>query len=377
MTNCFDSLLRSFRYALMAAARPGTLAAALAAAVLCAAGAASAAPAPLQVHVVVVTTFEAVDDNAASPGEFQNWAKRYPLPIKLPFPLGHRPLRYNEQDHVLGIVTGVGKARAAASIMALGMDPRFDLRQAYWILAGIGGIDPHLASLGSAAWARHIVDGDLAYEIDAREVPPEWTTGIVAYDRRAPFEQPAPPVESDNGILSYDLNAGLANWAYALTRALVLPDDDTLRAARARYGDQPNALRPPFVLLGDTLTADRFWIGARMNDWAEKWVPYWTKGEGQFVTAAEEDSAYLLALTVLARAGRVDLTRALDLRTGSDYTLPPNGMTAAELLKSEATGNYAAYGAAIENAYRVGSTVVRELSQHWDRYGRTVPSANP
>jgi hypothetical protein len=66
----------------------------------------------------------------------------------------------------------------------------------------------------------------------------------------------------------------------------------------------------PFVLKGDTLTADRFWMGARMTEWAEKWVPYWTKGEGRFTTSAEEDTGYLLALVFLAHAGRVDLARA-------------------------------------------------------------------
>ena len=43
---------------------------------------------------------------------------------KLPFPPGYRDLRYNPDKSVLGIVTGIGTARAAASIMALGMDPR-------------------------------------------------------------------------------------------------------------------------------------------------------------------------------------------------------------------------------------------------------------
>jgi purine nucleoside permease len=131
------------------------------------------------------------------------------------------------------------------------------------------------------------------------------------------------------------------------------------------------------VLQGDTLTADRFWIGARMTDWAEKWVPYWTKGEGRFTTSAEEDSAYLQALTFLAHARRADLRRVLDLRTGSDFTMPPKGSSPADLLKSEATGNYAAYAEAIENAYRVGSPVVRELAQHWPLYRRTVPAAKP
>src|SRR3984957_12650655 len=339
-------------------------------------GTATAKPAPLEIRVVVVTTFEVGNDSGDEAGEFQNWVERYPLNEILSFPQGYRALRYNAKDHVLGIVTGAGKASAAASIMALGLDPRFDLTKAYWILAGIAGIDPNRASVGSAVWASHIVDGDLAYEIDGREIPAGWSTGIVAYDRATPFEQPAPPVVSDNGILAYDLNDGLAAWAYGLTRDLGLPDDDKLKAARAGYPDFPNAQRPPFVLKGDTLTADRFWIGARMTDWAEKWVVYWTKGEGRFTTSAEEDSAYLQALTFLAHAGRAALGRVLDLRTGSRFSLPPKGTSAADFLKSEATGNYAAYREAIENAYRVGSLVVRELAQHWPLYRQTVPARN-
>ena len=340
-------------------------------------GEVSAASAPLQIRVVVVTAFEVGNDTGDVPGEFQNWVERYPLPEILPFPQGYRSLRYNAKDRVLGIVTGAGKSSAAASIMALGLDPRFDLSKAYWILAGIGGIDPKQASVGSAVWASYIVDGDLAYEIDGREIPANWPTGIVAYDRATPFEKPVPPAVSDNGILAYDLNDGLASWAYGLTRDLVLPDDNKLKAARAGYSDLPNAQRPPFVLKGDTLTADRFWIGEKMTVWAGKWVPYWTSGKGRFTTSAEEDAAFLQALTFLAHAGRADLARALDLRTGSDFTMPPKDSSAADLLKSEATGNYAAYGEAIENAYRVGSPVVRELAEHWSLYRQTVPAAKP
>ena len=212
----------------------------------------SAAAATLEIRVVVVTTFEVGKDTGDLPGEFQNWVEHYPLPEVLPFPQGFRALRYNAKDHVLGVVTGAGKSSAAASIMALGLDPRFDLRKAYWILAGIGGIDPSRASVGSAVWASYIVDGDLAYEIDGREIPADWPTGIVAYDRATPFEKPAPPAVSDNGILSYELNDGLATWAYGLTRNLVLPDDEKLKAARASYSELPKAQRPPFVLKGDT-----------------------------------------------------------------------------------------------------------------------------
>jgi purine nucleoside permease len=357
--------------------RKVALCAGVAAAILMGPGRASAVTAPLEIRVVVVTTFEVGNDSGDEAGEFQNWVEHYPLPRVLPFPQGYHSLRYNASDHVLGIVTGVGKSQAAASIMALGMDPRFDLRKAYWILAGIGGIDPNRASVGSAAWASSIVDGDLAYEIDAREIPEHWSSGIVPYDRSTPLEQPAPPAVSVNGNMAHELNDGFVTWACDLTLGVVLADDERLKAARAGYPDFPNAQQPPFVMKGDTLTADRFWIGARMNDWAEHWVPYWTKGVGRFVTSAEEDAAYVQALTFLSHAGRADLSRALDLRTGSDFTVPPKGVSAADFLKTEATGNYAGNAEAIENAYRVGSPVVRELAQHWPRYRDTVPAVKP
>ena len=56
-----------------------------------------------------------------------------------PFPQGYHDLRMNRAG-VLGILTGVGTAKAASSIMALGLDPRFDLRKAYWLVAGIAGV---------------------------------------------------------------------------------------------------------------------------------------------------------------------------------------------------------------------------------------------
>src|SRR5215467_2330606 len=114
------------------------------------------AASPMPVKVVVVTMFENGADTGDEPGEFQYWVEREKLDRILPFPAGNRPLRMDRRD-VLGMVTGVGTAKAAASVMALGLDPRFDLRKAYWLVAGIAGIDPADGSLGSAAWAEWVV----------------------------------------------------------------------------------------------------------------------------------------------------------------------------------------------------------------------------
>src|SRR5271166_3019924 len=144
---------------------------------------------PIPVKVVVVTMFERGADTGDEPGEFQYWVERNKLDRVIPFPQGYHDLRMN-RDGVLGILTGVGTAKAAASIMALGLDPRFDLAKAYWLVAGIAGVDPADASLGSAAWAEYVVDGDLAHEIDAREFPADWKTGYVPLRKSAPYEAP-------------------------------------------------------------------------------------------------------------------------------------------------------------------------------------------
>ena len=91
----------------------------------------SAAPSlPIRVKVVVVTMFERGEDTGDVPGEFQLWVEREHLDQILPLPSGYHHVRLNT-DGVLGLLTGVGTAKAAASVMALGMDPRFDLAKAY------------------------------------------------------------------------------------------------------------------------------------------------------------------------------------------------------------------------------------------------------
>ena len=106
---------------------------------------------PLPVRIVIVTMFEIGADTGDAPGEFQLWKERRHLDTRIPFPQSYHDLYYNPDSQILGIVTGMGNIKSAAAVMALGLDPRFDLSHAYWLVAGIAGIDPHDASIGSAA----------------------------------------------------------------------------------------------------------------------------------------------------------------------------------------------------------------------------------
>jgi purine nucleoside permease len=111
---------------------------------------------PIEVKIVLVTMFEIGADTGDTAGEFQLWKERRSLDQVFPFH-AHHDLHFNAEDSILVIVTGAGTAKAAASIMALGMDSRFDLSNSYWLVAGIAGFDPADASVGSAAWDDNLV----------------------------------------------------------------------------------------------------------------------------------------------------------------------------------------------------------------------------
>jgi purine nucleoside permease len=324
--------------------------------------------APIAVKVVVVTMFERGEDTGDVPGEYQLWVEREHLDQIIPMLSAFHHARLNK-DGVLGILTGVGTAKAAASVMAVGLDPRFDFSKAYWIVAGIGGGDPADVSLGSAVWAEHVVDGDLAYEIDARQIPEKWSTGYVPLGKGTPFEEPA---NAQYGQV-YALNPMLVNWALQLTQGVSLADSDSLRTSRARYAGFPNAVKPPFVTKGDQVSSSTFWHGSKMNEWANAWTRYYTGGKGNYMVCAMEDSGTLQALTFLAQAGRVDLNRVLVLRTVSNYDREPPGASVADSLRTMVSGNYSAYFPALEAAELVGDKVVRELITHWAENEAAIP----
>jgi purine nucleoside permease len=223
---------------------------------------------PLKVKVVVVAMFEVGADAGDVPGEFQYWVERRKLSQSIPLPAGYHDVRTNGSG-LIGTLTGMGTAKAATSIMALGLDPRFDFSQAYWLVAGIAGIDPNRGTVGSAVWADYVVDGDLAHEIDAREIPKDWPDGFTPLGKVEPFEQP---------------RSQSIGEVYPLNRVLVL-------------------------------------------------------------------------------------------RTACNFDSPPPGVSAAQDLRDEKTGNYSAYLPSLDAAFTIGNRVVGELLDHWDVYSVQVPQS--
>lgn len=337
------------------------------------------ATAPIAVKVVVVANFEPGADMGDVPGEFQLWAEREHLDETIPVRGVLHPLRRNA-DGLYGIVwggTGSMIGGSAEQLTGLLLDPRFDFRKTYWLFTGISGVDPEIASVGSAAWARWVVQGDTLREFDDREVPKGWPYGLFAIGAKAPDTLPDNPDsfggETDPGKLNMalKLNQGLAQWAFDRTRNVAIPDSPGLRKAREMWKGFPNAQKPPFVLMGETLGATRYWHGPGRTQWARDWVRLWTGGQGRFVMTNMESQQMAGAMLIASKQGLVDLNRMLVLRTASNPSMPPPGLTSTDSVGDEGPGQLAAY----EANYRVGAPVVHEILDHWSRYRDAIPSA--
>lgn len=328
---------------------------------------------PWPIRAIVIATFEVGNDTGDTPGEYQFWVEREHLDQVLDFPggpnlpEGQHALRTNRDHTVIGMLSGTTLVNATASMMALGLDPRFDLSHAYILINGIAGVDPNWGSIGSAAWARYVV-GDVAREIDAREMPKDWPYGWFPTGAHAPNP---PNTGAPNWHRSdlYPLNQKLANWAYEQTKALNLGDDDKVKTFRAEYAGYPNAQKPPFVGLGDTFASDVFWHGKIMTRFAEDWVHLWTDGKGTFAMTEMEDSGFMGAVERLGRLHRVDPQRVMVLRTGSNYSMPRPGHDPVESL----TTPYVGGRLALESAWLCGSMVLHKILADWPRTYEHMP----
>jgi purine nucleoside permease len=365
------SLTSPLRCALLAAALLGSLQA-------------RGAQAPVAIPVLVITTYETGKDRGDTPGELQFWAERQDLGQEIKVPGVDHPLLTNGKG-LYAMVSGT-TSRCALQIMALAADPRFDLTHTYFVVSGIGGGFPGVMSLGSAVWVRTVVDGNPAFEIDSREIPQGWSSGLVAIGATKPGQGsanidsvPAAGASEDSsggvGTVAFRLNTSLVEWAYALTKDVPIPDSDALRSFGRRFKGYPVALQPPSVLMGDSIASDRFFHGEIMARWAEDWDRIYTRGAGKLAISDCEDAGVCLAMQRLAGMGRVDFKRLLILRTACNFTVPPAGVTAEKSLFGDTISDSSgvAYIPALDADYRVGSVVALKLLGGWDHYRDQVP----
>ena len=316
--------------------------------------------------VVIISPWEIGEVSGDRPGEYQFWVEREQLDRVIPYPIAANDLHMNDTG-LLAINTGPGVSNSAMVIMALGLDSRFDFSKTYWIVGGIAGGDPADVSIGSAAWARWVVDGDLMRSIDSREVSQSWPYGLFPNDGKAPNDRSGGYSYPN---MAFPLNRTLVRWAYETSKDVTLSDHPEVIEFRKLYSDMAAASAPPKVVLGESLGSNAYWHGKVLTGWANDWVKLYTNGEGNFVMTNVEDNGTLRALTRLDKIGKVDRDRVLVLRVASNYSQQPT----SEDVQWSLTSEYPAQGiTALENIYRVAAPVVHELINGWDTYASETP----
>ena len=319
---------------------------------------APATPRPRPVKVMIVTLFGP---------EAEPWRKQLPLVQSYAVPglSADYPAVRCTADDVCLVTTGMGHANAAASTMALVLSAQFDLSHTYFIVTGIAGIDPEVGTLGSAAWARYLVDFGLQQEFDPREAPAGWNGGYVGIGAADPGVKP----KFDYGTELFRLDERLLQRALALSRGAVLEDSDAARAYRRRY-PQAAAQAAPSVLQCDTLGGDTWWHGRLLGARATRWTALLTDGQGRYCTTQQEDNATYEALKRGAAAGRLDLARVAVLRTGANFDRPHPGQSAQESLNAQSGG----FPLSTANLYRAAWPLVADIVARWPQWRDGVPA---
>lgn len=302
---------------------------------------------PVPVKVLVLSMFEVGENSGDFAGEFQHWYVEYfDQAPSFDVDGAYSPLFVNK-DGVAGTVTGMGKARSAATLMAILKDPRFDFSKTYFITSGCSGASPDRGTLGDVFICDWVVDYDLGHSWKESDGKPGEPTFMLSDNYK------------DNGAI--ELNRDLAEWGLRIAKDVQLDDTPKAEEYRKNY-PQKTANEKPSVRTGASVTGDNYWHGRGSSKQAADICEAY-KASPYGVTQME-DNAFAIVLRSMGH-----LNRYLVVRDVVNFDQPHPGQTVQESLKASSGG----FSIGMINGHRVGSAVVRHILGDWATWEKGVP----
>jgi purine nucleoside permease len=247
------------------------------------------------------------------------------------------------------------------------------LTSTYFLIAGIAGVSPKVATLGSVTFARYAVQVALQSEFDIREIPSNYTTGYVPFGVTSPSAYPT----TIYGTEVFEVNDALRQLAIGFAKKATLNDSTAAIAYRANYNTTSTYLAgaaKPSVVACDVATSDVYYSGTLLSEAFENTTTLFTNGTGVYCTTAQEDNATLEVLVRAAAAKLVDFSRIIVMRTASDFDRPYAGEAAIFNLFYADQGGFEP---AIQNIYLAGVQVVEGILKGWNKtFGKGVKPTN-
>ncbi|TVY93490.1 Purine nucleoside permease [Lachnellula willkommii] len=316
---------------------------------------------PISPKVFVISMF--TDEGEAWYGipEFNVLANNITVPGISPFPPG-----------ALYVTTGEAEINAASTISSIAYSSLFDLKQTYFLIAGVAGVNPKVSTIGAVTFARYAIQVALQYEIDAREMPQGWNTGYFPQGSSSPTDYPSELY----GTEVFEVNEQLQQIAISFARTATLNDTAEARSYRALYASTQSfaaGAQPPTIVACDTATSDAYFTGGLLGDAFENTTSLFTNGSGIYCTTQQEDNATLEALLRAATTGLVDFSRIIIMRTASDFDRPYANQTILDNLLDESQG----FGPSIANIYLAGVKVIEGILHGWgNRFEAGIKATN-
>lgn len=264
---------------------------------------------------------------------------------------------------------------AALSVSALISSDVFDLSKTYFLITGIAGVNPRKATIGSVALPKFAIQVDTQMEFDAREIPTDWRTGYVPLGAGSVDSYP----KFITGSEIYELSDALRKQAMLFAKNVKLQDSSRAKEYRARFAESPRdiyhaATLEPKVLEGDVLSSNTFWHGRLLSDAMGHVAKLYTTGKGEYAMTAQEDTGILAALLRAAILGRVDFSRILITRAGSDFDRQPSDAIPKLPCDMDRSGGLQP---ALWNLYLVGSSIARGILRGWnDQFDKGLNDEN-
>jgi len=309
-----------------------------------------------ELKVITIAAFETGEIQGDFAGEAQLWYERDSLFSEMKIVGANSPLYYNKKGQGL-IISGMGVGNASSTITALCLNKNLNLRNTYFLIAGIAGGSPEESTIGSVVLSDWVVNADLCHEVDAREVPLNWEFSRFRLGCNEPW--------CDNGWTIgsevFQLNTELLNKAFELTKNTKLLDNEKISTIRKKFLETSNAYLGPNVIVGSNLSGNTFLYGKINCLWGKWWVNKWTDNKGNYVVSNMEDIGILTAFRNLEREDIVSFDRILIVRSISDFDQQyPN-----ETVENSIHTYWDGFSIAIENVYRVGSLIVHDIINNW------------
>lgn len=290
--------------------------------------------------------------------EFDLLAHNITIPGASPvFPDVHCTADYS----VCQLITGEGEINAAITVSSIALSPFFDLTHTYFLIAGIAGVNPKVATLGSVTFARYAIQVALQYEIDLRELPDNFTTSYFPQGSYAPNQYPT----SIYGTEVFEVNAELRTLAASFAKKANLSDSEAAQSYRSKYTAEgyEAATKAPSVLECDVATTDVYYSGKLLSETFDNTTELWTNGTGKYCTSAQEDNATLQALLRTSARNLTDFSRIIVMRTAANFDQPHTNQTALQHLRYSDAGGFQP---SIENLYNAGIEVVNGILNAWN-----------